>query len=255
MTSWNVNDNLPTLQTGKKIAIVYTADKESNLLAKLAIQKYGSDDVYLLSQSIRCKQEYESSVISKIQSGVQLVGATHHIHITRDDINELDGSYARLFPTFYRKTAEYLDAPISALADLFPYIMIDRTRTEIDLLKFDLSETTTLDAFKAQIVQSDKGYILNDISDLRLQWYLDNPFETPDVTIMLSDSVLRPFGELTNTDVMNLYDQLGELELLWNTSSCNNPEVDGHCGACMSCQDRRIQIAASNVNDLTVYTI
>lgn len=255
MLSWNVNDNLPSLQAGKKVALVYTADKESNLLAKLAIQKYGTDNVYLLSQTVRSLPEFEANIIAKIQAGIQLVGGTHNVHITKDDLDERDGSYARLFPTFYRKIGTYLNRPINELVDLVQYIMIDRTRTEIDLIQIDRETVTTVEDFRARIIEQDKSYILNEMSNMRLQYYLDNPFETPDVTIITSNSIVKPFIELSNVDVVNLYNQLGELDLLWATTSCNNFEVEGHCGACASCQDRKLQITASNVNDLTVYTI
>lgn len=257
MPSWNVNDNLPTLEAGKKVAIVYTADKESNLLAKLAIQKYGSDNVYLLSQTVRGKQEYEQNIISKIQAGVQLVSGTHNIHITRDDLDDRDGSYARLFPTFYRKIASYLNKPIQELASIIQFILFDRNKTEIDLLSVDLSSVTNVEAFRAQIAAQDLSHILDEVSNARLQYALDYQLESPDLSILtsMSDTMVIPFRELTAVDVINLYNQLGETDLLWSTVSCNNFEVEGHCGACPSCQDRRIQIDRSEVEDLTVYTI
>ena len=257
MLSWNVNDNLPTLQPGKKVALLYTADKESNLLAKLAIQKYGTDNVYLLTQTIRGKQEYEQNIMNKLQNSIQLVGGTHNIHINRDDLNQHDGSYARLFPTFYRKIAQHLNRPIQELTSIIQCVLIDRNMTELALLSVDVTNVITVEQFRDQIADENKSSILDQVSNARLQYELENKLESPDISILAStsDSIVIPFKELTSVDVINLYNQLGETDLLWSTVSCNNFEVEGHCGACPSCQDRRIQIELSDVEDLTVYTI
>jgi hypothetical protein len=63
---------------------------------------------------------------------------------------------------------------------------------------------------------------------------------------------VRPFRNLTTSDVINLYKQLDSVAELYQSSSC---AVDiGNCGVCNDCLKRKLAFKNSSVIDLTKYT-
>jgi len=63
----------------------------------------------------------------------------------------------------------------------------------------------------------------------------------------LNDRHLRPFIEMTKTDVMRLYVEEGILDLLSLTQSC--PSKD-RCGGCYFCLERATAVAELGINDI-----
>ena len=79
---------LPSKSEGKKVAFLYTADKESNLLGKLLVDKYGRDNVVFLTHiGIRNDPAAEEFLLSKIKYGIILLDGRININITKEDIS------------------------------------------------------------------------------------------------------------------------------------------------------------------------
>ena len=61
--------------------------------------------------------------------------------------------------------------------------------------------------------------------------------------------VLRPYGELTKTQVM----ERGRGMPLELTFSCIRPVERLHCGRCNKCEERRVAFAGAGMKDRTPY--
>lgn len=251
MASWN----LPEKAAGKKVALVYGADKESNLLGKLMVDKYGRDDVVFLTHvGLRNTAERNDWLESKITYGIKLLEGRVRINISKEDLFEHDGSYTRLFPTYYRKVAKYYDKPIAEIKNDFDHIIIDRTKTELELidrLNQDLADPV-------EHIRTANAMLLTEYSELAVQKMYDLKMESQDVDAIKSSFLNKPFQHLKNSEVAKIYQTKDMENLLWSTNSCNDITSDDwgvntHCGECASCLNRKMHIKAAGIEDKTNY--
>lgn len=247
---------LPSKAEGKKVAFIYTADKESNLLGKLLVDKYGRDNVVFLTHvGIRNDPAAENFLLSKIRYGIILLDGRININITKEDMKDVDGSYNRLFPTYYKKVAEHYKKPISEIKNDFDFIFTDRTRSELMLISaLDIDTQDPVEHIK-----NNHYTIYDEFSDEYIRLYYQTRFESPDVAIMLSNFLDKPFAAMNNSDILRWAATHNYLDVVWQTSSCDDYTIgddwtsNRHCGKCASCLNRKIQLKKAEIEDKTDY--
>lgn len=247
---------LPSKGKGQKVAFIYTADKESNLLGKLLIERYGKESVIFLTHvGIRNDPAAEDFLLSKMEYGIKLLDAKHNINITKQDMVGVDGSYNRLFPTYYKKVAAHYNKSIADIKSDFDCIFIDRTKNELQMM--GALDTDIDDPVK--FIKENYGSIYDEFSNEYIKLYYETKFESPDVAIAMSNFLDKPFAHLNNSDVLIWQKENNELDILWQTNSCDDYTVgidwqsNRHCGKCASCLNRKIQIKKAKIEDKTDY--
>jgi len=73
---------------------------------------------------------------------------------------------------------------------------------------------------------------------------------------LTGQSMKRPFDTLNKSEVIDLYSQLGYLDLAYKTHSCVTNSIrrsHTHCGVCFNCQQRYDAFAKLGVEDKTIY--
>lgn len=85
---------------------------------------------------------------------------------------------------------------------------------------------------------------------------IDIPSEVYPVLRGVGDIILSPFKDLNKYEVVDLYSQLGVLDVVYKTSSCilEPLRLTGkHCGYCFNCQQRYDAFRIFGIEDKTEY--
>lgn len=67
-------------------------------------------------------------------------------------------------------------------------------------------------------------------------------------------SMVRPFRNLNDVEIIQLYDKMNLLNELYQTKSCDVSENEDHCGNCRNCQERKKAFFQAKISDITKYS-
>lgn len=251
--------NLP--DTNNKIAILFTGGVESYLLGKLCVQKYGADRVVFVAWNM---DEYNvfyrndnkrNRVRNDFYKSVENVGGRISMVITNEKYQTETGYMAPRTIKIIKK--EYSDVEYI----LGGYNNVHRESYEIfellDVLhnKQNVSQRGRLEVFSNRKKYPELVEFLTECNGMIYFVEEDFTMKSPEdlVSFYESQDMIAPFYNLTKTEVVKLYAELGLLEDLYKSNSCNVEGHTIHCGVCRNCLARRVAIRNAGVEDKTEY--
>ncbi len=228
--NFDIQNDFPNTQ---RVAILFSGGIESTLLAKLAFEFYGKDNVTLLwSDAIFCKNN--TTVKNIIKQNVSSV-AGHLKH----PANYINIDYQ-----------EFLVDPISAQARSyiesakkfnFSHLLMGITKMVWDVL--DLQHINPAEMKEMCFLDKEKYHHVIEQFHLKTDRYKSWVYEMnmhPDICNLLRKDNERfrfPFKNLYKQDVIDLYFEYNFQDIIPFTRSCMKG-LDAHCGDCFDCQNR-----------------
>lgn len=224
----------PTLKTGK-FAVWFSGGVESTLLASMAIDTYGYDNVLAIwSDDMFCEADTEvrKYIKQNILNTASVLGITPVF---------VDIDY-ELFKVNPKQTLDDVGKRIVPLYNI-EYQAAGFTKTWWEVEHFQqLSPSQVVD-----VCNSDRAKFANIIKQFYIDQgiynyileHRDEPVSWDEVRN--ADTFVLPFGDMYKQDVIDLYFELGKQELLYKTTSCVSKityETGKHCGVCWQCQNR-----------------
>lgn len=251
--------NLP--ETNNKVAILFTGGVESYLLGKLCVQQYGADNVVFVAWNM---DEYNvfyknddkrNRVKEDFLKSVKNVGG----HITMIIDNN----------KYQSETGNMANRTVQIIKNSYPdvkyvlggYNNVHKESFEIfQLLDIVNNRDNATQRGRLEVFSNKKKYpeLIEFLTECNGMIYFveeDFTLKSPDdlASFYNCEGMVAPFYDLTKTEVVKLYAELGLLEDLYKSNSCN---VDGHtkhCGVCRNCLARRVAIRNAGVEDKTEY--
>jgi len=245
----------PQLLSDEKIGILYQGDIESTLLALVAKKIYGIDRVVFMlitSEKVLSYKENEDKLNilkTTFQQGVERLQGVHTL-----EIND----------SLFKKN--------QSMTAIVKKILLDRYQGK---LKFVLSGHNKIHEDSMAFLKSC-GWDQGKVTDDKLKPILEkNADKYPELYkhVFIQNSKIfgvsrnvgfeqieedfytnvRPFRNLMQYEIIDLFEELGFLSDLYKTSSC---DVDiGNCGICSGCVRRMSAFKNSSITDLTKYTV
>jgi len=255
-TEYNIDDHFPPLTWGK-VGIALSGGLESTLIARIALDKYGpenvvltySDDMFTLSNP-----ESNKNVKINVYNASEILG--HPVHYVPIDI-EL---HNKDIHAWSQQVFEYMKNTYN-----IEFTMWGFTKLFFNVAEFKEDKNSTHESIVEKCYSNYEKY-----RDVIEEFHLPTgafteyvkDLEIPGVVYPMLRSdfnqkvTLKPFDILNKSEVIDLYIQLGHLDLAHKTHSCVTNSIrenHTHCGTCFNCQQRFDAFAKLGIEDKTVY--
>lgn len=246
----------PKLQENKRMGVFLSGGMESTLITLLARQMYGKENVLIFySDNIFSANDANRSryIIGNVFRTAELI-----------DVDPIYVDFDYEFHISNRKLS--IENKIKTLQSEYDieFVMFGFTKLffEVEIFK---KEGLTVDQVKAMAFSDplrykstiEEFYLETDeYSDTLLD--IDIPSEVYPLLRHTSGFIRSPFQELNKCEIVDFYNQLGHLDILYKTSSCitdSLTKTGKHCGHCFNCQQRwdAFKILGTGIPDLTEY--
>jgi 7-cyano-7-deazaguanine synthase in queuosine biosynthesis len=250
---YNIADHFPPLTTGKA-GVALSGGLESTLIARIALDVYGKDRVvFLYSDDMFTKSNYDGNINVKINvTNAGTLLDKEVIHVPIDVETHITDKM-----TSAEKISKYLLDNYQV-----EWVMWGFTKLFFDVAEFKEDPNATHETIIAKCY-SDPVKYRGIIEEFHLDTGIFSEYvkdlDIPgNVYPMLraNDKIKRPFDTLNKSEVIDLYRQLGYLDLAYKTHSCVTNTIRRghmHCGVCFNCQQRYDAFAKLGVEDQTIY--
>jgi hypothetical protein len=228
---------------------------ESTLISVILEQVYGKDNVvHFYSDNIFSSNN--SKINTYIHTNIRRVSSLINITPVYVDFD---------YEKHVSNRKQSIQSTIELLKDRYQveFIMFGFTKLFFDVEIFK-QQGITLSQVK-EIAFSDPKKFKSTIEEFHLETdaYSSHLLEIdipPDVYPLLrsTEFILSPFKDLNKSEVVDFYNQLNALDILYGTSSCINEsltQIGKHCGQCFNCQQRydAFKILNTGIEDKTEY--
>jgi len=247
----------PQIAAGEKVGIIFEGDVESTLLAIMAKKLYGVDRVVFVNDKLIAfdgplayeKDADKLDIVKKtFEDGVKRLGGVHTLTVDPKNYKkntDATGEFKKLLVKKYQNKLKFMLCGYNKIHEqsvsMIKACGWDRGRITRGELKPWLEKNADRYPELYKYVFEQDGKIFG------VSQYIG--FEQIEADFNLC---VRPFRNLTTSDVIDLYKQLGAVDELYKSSSC---DVDiGNCGVCNDCLKRKLAFKNSSVIDLTKYT-
>jgi 7-cyano-7-deazaguanine synthase in queuosine biosynthesis len=258
-TKYVIKDHFPDPNSFKnKIGVATSGGMESTLIAKIALEIYGEDRVVLI-YSDNMFSANSKDLNENIEVNVKKLKKIFGIEPKYLDIDS-----SLHFRDIFSSVEKIYD-------DLSSKFNVDLTLWGFTKLFFDVAEfkedllATHDDVERRCFADPEKYYSV--IEGFHLDTGLFTKYvkdlDIPDVVYKMirhedqnKKRLLRPLQILDKPEVVDLYKQLGIMEMVYETSSCITETVSKlglHCGRCFNCQQRYDAFATLGLEDKTKY--
>lgn len=253
---YNVEEHFPKLNQKRKVGVFLSGGMESTLISLIAQQIYGKDKVINF---------YSDDIFSSND-------IDRNIYITNNvkrsaGILKIEPVYLKFHYDFHltdrKKSIENKILSLKKNYDI-DFVMFGFTKLFFEVEPFKQEGLT--EQRVREIAFADLARFKSTIEEFHLKtdeytWHLldiDIPSEVYHLLRQSSGFIRSPFKDLNKCEVVDFYHQLGQLNLLYKTSSCimeNLTKTGRHCGRCFNCQQRwdAFRILNTGIQDLTEY--
>ena len=240
---------------GKKVGVFLSGGMESTLIGKIALELYGKDNVmFFFSDMIFCGNDpvYQRYVHGNVNNGAEILG----VELTYVDID---------YNTHHNDRETSFEKTITFLKDKYDveFVLWGFTKLFFDVEDFKRLENPTATNIKL-LCYSDPVKYKSVIEEFHVSTDLytdtianiDIPLDVYHLLRQTDSFIKSPFKDINKCEVVDLYRQLGLLDLVYKTRSCMGEELTDtgkHCGQCFNCQQRWDAFDILGVADLTPY--
>lgn len=261
--NWKVQEYFPPINPGQKVMIFFTGGLSSTLIGKIAIDRYGVDNVVfcvmlMTPGTINLPQDRIDYIFNSAKQAIDLLGGKHIITLTPKDWENTDDTYLNITSIFARKVEKLWK--IDDAFQLLAYVYLGFTGPLFELIKIiSLAEYSdgTFDSVMNYINTHDEvKYLLNDFTESSIKAAcVDFKIEAGVMEdFMYNPQAVLPWEDLRKGDVIEVALELGYVDYIMSTNSCETFETGlTHCGECGSCVLRKQAFVDANVEDKTEY--
>lgn len=216
---------LDTLPEAKKVTMILSGGLDSTIAMRLAVEKYGSENVSALTFDYGQKQkiEIERAKQSTAYLGVKhtVVGASFLYNISLGFSANVDTDIA-------------MPAIKDVLSDPRPKTYVPNRNMILLSIAAAYAETQDSDTIFCGLQATDQ-YAYHDTT----QRFIDKLNDVLNENRIIKIKIYAPFSALSKKDELVLLKELGDMDLIHYTLTCYNPN-DQHesCGKCPSCSER-----------------
>lgn len=250
--------NLPDIEEGKRIAVAFCGDINSSLLAKVSAEKYGQENVVLITFTnlFDNKEDYRSSSIL-----INSINALNYLPIP-----ERNHYVYHTFEFDKSNKLSYMQAVEEKISSEFPDI--DTILFGLSKISFDIEPLLGKQPFEIldyikENPDEMRGVVKAYHVDSEEDWLKEISYDpkTPETYHFLrtSNKVISPFKQYYKSDIVSAYRESEDLLLLENSKNCNSftgaAYIHKQCGICYNCQVRKDVHAECGLVDKTVYAI
>lgn len=238
-----LSEAIELLPNTKGCVIVLSGGMDSTISMRLAVQKYGAENVSALSFFYGQKQEAElqkaSESTAKLSVAHKIVDASFLGDISQGFSANVDSNIA--MPTIQE-----------VLGDPTPKTYVPNRNMILMSITAAYAETRDVDTIVTGLqVHDEYGYW--DTS----QRFVDKMNAVFQENRKIKVKLIAPFSQLSKLEELELLQELdGNLDLLASTLTCYNPnEAAESCGKCPSCSERIANFAKFGMKDPVPYSI
>jgi len=254
-----IKDHFPDPDSfDNKIAVAVSGGLESTLIAKIALEIYGVDRVVLLYSDNMFSgnsKELNENIEVNVKNLKNIFGISP-VYLNIDSALHFTDIFSSVEKIYSDLKNEFnVDLTLWGFTKLF--FDVAEFKEDADATHTDVERRCFADPKKYYSViegfHLDTGLYTKYVKDL----------DIPDVVykmIRYEDAnkkrLLRPFQSIDKPEVVDLYRQLGLLDIAYQTHSCITETVKKqglHCGQCFNCQQRFDAFATLNLEDKTQY--
>ena len=238
-----LSDALALLPDVKGCVVILSGGMDSTIAMRLAVEKYGKDNVSALTFYYGQKQKRE---IDMAKMSTNLLGVKHKV---------VDASFlGEISKGFSANVDTDMEMPTikDVLGDPRPKTYVPNRNMILMSIAAAFAETQNVDTVVCGLqVHDEYGY-----HDTTQRW-VDKVNDLLSENRIIKIKLTAPFSQLSKYDELQILQELdGNLMLTAFTMTCYNPN-DQHqsCGLCPSCSERIANFAKIGCNDTVEYSI
>jgi len=244
----------PAVNIGDKIGILFTGGIKSSLIASIAKQIYGIDNLVFLFISMDQFSNFDkdkkklSCAKKNFEDGVKRLGGTLTF--------EFDNScYNPHQPTF-----SYATKKLIGKFKTLKYVISGHSNIHEDAINM-LDEAgwgkglVTRGQLVDYLKNNSKKYkeLHYYVKNLGCPIYFTSAVESFEIVKKDYLDNVRPFRHLEFIEILELYYKMNLLGELHLTTSCDKHEDNKHCGKCKNCLQRKYVFSHAGITDFTNY--
>ena len=253
---YNIEDHFPKLTWGKA-GVALSGGLESTLIAKIAIDYYGADNVVLLfsdNMFTLSDKEANVNVHTNVNNAAELLGQpVHYFDVdTNLHFTDMDESVRQI--GFNLANKHKVEFTMWGFTKLF--FDVAEFKEDPNVTHEHVIATCYSDPVKYKSIIEEfhlpSGTFTEYVKDLDIPGTVYKMLKSPGGR----SNIKRPFDTLNKSEVVDLYIQLGCLDLAYKTHSCISDTIrqnHTHCGTCFNCQQRYDAFAKLGIEDKTKY--
>lgn len=252
---YNIDDHFPPLTYGKA-GIALSGGLESTLIARIALDHYGADNVVLVysdNMFTNHSPDGNQNVLINVSNAANLLGKpVVYIDVdTQLHFTDMEASVRQIHNTLREQHN-------------IEFTMWGFTKLFFNVAEFKEDPDATHESIIAKCYSEPDKYrdVIEEFhlpSGIFTEYVKD--LDIPGIVYKMLRSqagqmMKRPFDTLNKSEVIDLYRQLGYLDLAHQTHSCVTDTIRDdhtHCGTCFNCQQRYDAFAKLGIEDLTKY--
>lgn len=238
-----LKDILNALPEAKKVAVILSGGMDSTIATRIAVEKYGKENVYALSFDYGQRQRYE---LEQAKKSTTLMSIDHHII----DLSCL----CAISQGFSANVDRSISMPTikEVLGDPTPITYVPNRNMIMLSIAAAFAETRECSFIFCGIQSRDEYGYYDATSEFVDQ--INNVFS---MNRKNKIKVLAPFSHMSKADEMNVLKELdGNLNLLKHTLTCYDPDDQNRsCGKCPSCAERIMNFMKIGEVDPVPYSI
>lgn len=237
-----VSNILNTLPDTKGCVVILSGGMDSTIAMRLAVEKYGAENVSALTFNYGQKQAVE---IAHARGSTTILGVRHKV---------IDATFlGDISQGFSANVDKDIEMPTikDVLGDPRPKTYVPNRNMILMSIAAAYAETQNVDTIICGLqVHDEYGY-----HDTTQRW-VDKVNDLLSENRIIKIKLTAPFSKLSKYDELKLLKELdGNLELTSHTLTCYNPNQLGEsCGKCPSCSERIANFAKMGEKDPQVYS-
>jgi len=237
-----LNDALSLLPDVKGCVVILSGGMDSTIAMRLAVEKYGRQNVSALTFFYGQKQRRE---IDMAKMSTNLLGVKHRV-VDATFLGDISKGFSANVDTDMK-----MPTIKDVLGDPRPKTYVPNRNMILMSIAAAFAETQNVDTVLCGLqVHDEYGY--HDTSQRWVNKVNDLLSENRIIKIKL----VAPFSKLSKYDELNILRELdGNLQLTLFTLTCYNPDVGGKsCGECPSCSERIANFIKAGEKDPILYS-
>lgn len=237
-----LNEVLSKLPDNKRALVVISGGLDSTIALRLALQKYGKNNVGAITFDYGQKQEIEISYAKD---------TTSRLKISHDIIPA--GFLHEISLGFSANVDENIPVPDikEVLGDPQPKTYVPNRNMILLSIAAAYAETRGFNLIICGLQVHDL-YGYHDTS----QRFIDKMNSVLDENRKNKIEIIAPFTSLSKVEELNILQEMdGNVDLARSTFTCYNPQYGISCGKCASCAERIMNFAKFGCEDPLIYNI
>ena len=210
----------------KGCVVILSGGMDSTIAMRLAVEKYGKENVSALTFYYGQKQRRE---IEMARMSTNLLGVKHRV-VDASFLGDISKGFSANVDTDMA-----MPTIKDVLGDPRPKTYVPNRNMILMSIAAAFAETQNVDTVLCGLqVHDEYGY-----HDTTQRW-VDKVNDLLSENRIIKIKLVAPFSKLSKYDELNILRELdGNLQLTLFTLTCYNPDVDGNsCGECPSCSER-----------------